>query len=473
MARNEDQYGYGNRRDGYDAYGSYEAGNGQPAPNRRQAQPYRQPPQNAAAQSGYRPATGVHSRGGGGQRQQPQGAYNQYARSAASYHASGAAQGMSTGKKVAIVVAVLVLIAAIAAAGFFVYKEMRKASVNADLHNMDKETLNAIDEQLTGSTDFQEPFTVLLLGSDERGEEWGGDGSARTDTIILVRVDAVNKSVNMVSIPRDTMVQLPGVGTAKINAAYFYDGAPGTIAAVKDLTGVDIDHYVFIDFDGLMDLVNAIGGIDVYVDERIDNPRAGHAVVEEGQQHLDGEQALVLARNRDYVDGDYTRVTNQRKVIMGIVERLMNAYASELAGLIQASTKCVQTDSGIDFDWLYSLADQIRHTDIEHPLEVKSTTLPSQPAYIGDVSYVVADRAGTAELMQIFTSGGDVSQPLTQSSIGTDVANAGGGSGPTIGAGDEFYYYEDTGETYEEEAPAAEAAPADEGGAAEAEEDFS
>ena len=452
MATNEDQYGYGNSRDGYDGY---EVRGGQPAAGRRQAQPYNgQPMQNAPMAGGYTPATGVHSRGGGSHRQQPQGTYNQYARGAANYHASK--QGLSTGKKVAMVVGILVLVAAVAFGAFFVVKEMRKASVNADLHNMDKETLNAIDEQLTGSTTFDQPFTVLLLGSDQREEEWGGDGSARTDTIILVRVDAQNKSVNMVSIPRDTMVQLPGVGTAKINAAYFYDGAPGTIAAVKDLTGVDIDHYVFIDFDGLMDLVNAIGGIDVYVDERIDNPKAGHAVVEAGQQHLDGEQALVLARNRDYVDGDYTRQVNQRKVIMGIVERLMNAYATELAGLIQASTKCVQTDSGIDFDWLYSLADQIRHTDIEHPLEVKSTTLPSQPAYIGDVSYVIADKAATAELMQIFLSGGDVSQPLSQSSIASDVANAGGNSGPTTTSTytEEEYYYEDAGETYVEEAPA-------------------
>lgn len=460
MAKNEDQRKYGNRRAGYE---SYESDGSYPPAGHQQAQQYRrQAPQNTPAASGYMPASGVHSRGGGGNRQQAQGAYSQYARSAANYHASQ--RGMSTGKKVAIAVGILAFIAAIAFGAFFIFKEMRKAEVNADLHNMDKETLTAIDEQLTGSTRFDEPFTVLLLGSDEREEEWGGDGSARTDTIILVRVDAANKSVNMVSIPRDTMVQLPGVGTAKINAAYFYDGAPGTIAAVKDLTGVDIDHYVFIDFDGLMDLVNAIGGIDVYVDERIDNPKAGHAVVEAGQQHLDGEQALVLARNRDYVDGDYTRQVNQRKVIMGIVERLMNAYASELAGLIQASTKCVQTDSGIDFDWLYSLADQIRHTDIEHPLEVKSTTLPSQPAYIGEVSYVVADRAAVAELMQIFLAGGDVGQPLSQSSIASDVANAGGSSGPTGGySEEEYYYYEDAdseadvdaGPVYVEEAPAA------------------
>lgn len=412
-------------------------------------------PQNAPAQGGFVPASRNQRRGGrpgqpqGGRPGQPQGAnaYAQYARAGASYNA--APQGMSTGKKVGIAIAVLALIAALVGAGLFIMKEMRKSEINQDLHDVGKESLEAIDAALTGHTDFQEPFTVLLLGSDEREDDPDTEG-ARADTIILVRVDAPNKSVNMVSIPRDTMVQLPGVGTAKINAAYYYGGAAGMIDAVKDLTGVDIDHYASVNFDGLVDLVDAVGGIDVYVDEAIDDPKASWATVEAGQQHLDGGQALALARSRDYVDGDYTRQVNQRKVIMGIVERLMNAYASELAGLIQASTKCVHTDSGIDFDWLFSLADQIRHTDIEHPLEVKSATIPSQPAYIGEVSYVIADQAGLAELMEIFKAGGDVSQPLTQSSIGTDVANAGGAYGPPSGGGgEEYYYYEE--EYYEDE----------------------
>ena len=410
----------------------------QPQP---QPQPQRQVPQNMPAQGGFVPASQNQRRGG--RQGQPQGAnaYAQYARAGASYNA--APQGMSTGKKIGIAVLVIALIAGIAGAIFFISKEMRKAEVNADLHNVDKETMEAIDEQLTGSTSFDEPFTMLLIGTDER--DWDPDvEGARADTIILVRVDAPNKLVSMVSIPRDTMVQLPGVGTAKINAAYYYGGPAGVISAVKDLTGVDIDHYACINFDGLEGLVDAIGGIDVHVDERIDNYKAGLVVIEEGDQHLNGYEALTLARNRDYVDGDYTRQVNQRKVIMGIVERVINTPATELMGIVKASTNFLTTDSAIDFDWIYSLADIVRHTDVrEHPLEVKSTTLPSQPAYIGEVSYVIADTAAMNELMQIFLSGGDVSQPLTQSSIGTDIANAGGAYGPPSTGGGETYYEEE------------------------------
>lgn len=383
-----------------------------------------------------------------------QSAYDQYSRMNVGY--SGRKKGSSRGKKVGIVLLIVVLLAAVAAGGAYAYKEMRKAEVNADLHSMDKEELEAIDSELTGNTDFSDPFTMLLLGSDERTED--PEMGARTDTIILVRIDPDTKAVSMVSIPRDTMVQIDGVGTAKINSAYYYGGAAGTIAAVKNLTGVDIDHYASVNFDELVQLVDAIGGIDVYVDERIDDWKAGDAIVEAGQQHLNGEQALVLARSRDYADGDYTRQVNQRKVIMGIVEKVMNAPATDLAGLIKASTGFLQTDSGIDFDWIFSLADQMRHTNTETPLVVTSTTLPSTAAYIGEVSYVIADTAATAELMQIFMACGDVSQPLTQSSISTDLANAGGTYTAPAGATTEEVYYEETyQEEYYYEEPAGEA----------------
>ncbi len=467
MADNDQRYGSNRekRPDGYEEYIRNYERTLQPAEqtmHQPAQQPYAQPdqlPMNASPAGGFVPANASSSRQHhGAQHQvQPQGAYNpytQYARGTASY-AAAQKPGMSRGKKIAIAVVIIAVIAAAVAGGAYAFTQMRKAEVNADLHNMDEEVLEAIDAELTGMTSFTEPFTVLLLGSDERDENdsaWDV-GGARTDTIILVRVDPMNKQASMVSIPRDTMVNLPGVGTAKINAAYYYGGAPATIAAVKELTGVEIDHYAFVNFGGLVDLVNAIGGIDVYVDETVDNPKAGNVIVEAGQQHLDGEHALTLARDRDYADGDYTRQKNQRKVIMGIIERVMNAPANDLAGLIQASTGFVTTDSGITFDWILSLAQQMRHVENNHDLVVTSTTLPSTPAYIGEVSYVVADTAGTAELMRIFMEGGDVSQPLTQSSISSDVANAGGSYGaPSTIGNDEEYYYEE--EVYYEETPA-------------------
>ena len=434
----------------------------------QQAQQPRQAPQQAYQQAPYQAPQGGYVSAADIAMTHParkgkQNPYNQYSRGNVVYP-DVESRGLSRGAKAVIIIVFIAVIAGLAAGAMYVYKEMRKAEVNADLHNMDEGVLTAIDNQLTGNTSFEEPFTILLLGSDERVDD--PDMGARTDTIILVRVDPVNKLVSMVSIPRDTLVYLDGVGQAKINAAYYYGGPAGTIEAVRNLTGVDIDHYVSINFDGLVQLVDAIGGIDVYVDERIEDDDAGQAIVEAGDQHLDGEQALVLARSRDYYDGDYTRQANQRKVIMAIVQKVLDAPATELAGLVKASTGFIQTDSSIDFDWIYSLADQIRHNN-DVSLTVNSTSLPSQPAYIGEVSYVIADSAGTAELMQIFLSGGDVSQPLTQSSMSTDIANVGGTYGPTGGYDEyyydeDYYYYDDEPEASYDEAPAE--APAEDAG---------
>ena len=336
------------------------------------------------------------------------GTASQYSRNNANYHAKG--KGSSKAPKIIVAIIFIALIATVAGLGFYVFKQSQKDSVNADLHKLDDAEMEALDSALTGSTKFDEPFTVLLLGSDARADD--ESMGARTDTNIIVRVDPFTNTITMMSIPRDTAVELPGVGMAKFNAAYYYGGPSGTIEAASNLTGIEIDHYAEIDFEGLVDLIDAIGGIDVYVDERIDDPDAGDYVIEEGEQHLNGEEALVFARSRAYSDGDYTRQRNQRKVIDAIIHKGLEAPASDLAGLIQASTKFLTTDSAMDFDFILSLAELIRHNN-DYPVTIYSANIPSYPDMIGDVSYVIADDAGVAEMSRVFMEGGDISEVAT------------------------------------------------------------
>ena len=372
------------------------------------------------------------------------GTYGQYTRGNQHYKTAGAAT-LSSGKKKAIVAVVVVaLVAAIGGLAFYLYKETQKQTVNADLHQLAASELKAVDEELTGHTQFDEPFTVLLLGSDARSDD--PDMGARTDTIILVRVDPTVNKVSMVSIPRDTRIQIEGQGYQKFNAAYTYGGPSGTIAAVKELTGVDIDHYAEINFEGLVGLVDAIGGIDVVVDEEINDEDAG-GHIDAGEQHLDGEHALILARSRAYVDGDYTRQVNQRKVIMAIINKALTAPATELSGLIQASTKFLKTDSGIDFDFIYDLADQIRHNN-DYEVTIYTATLPSSTAEIDGVSWVIADTDGVKEMMKLFEAGKDVSKGVSKTSIVEDVAAAKG----TSATGDQVMDEAAVGVTYYEEA---------------------
>ncbi len=329
---------------------------------------------------------------------------NQYSRNAANYSGHKIKGTSNKGKIVAIVIAIL-LIGTIAALGFYIFKENQKAVINEDLHKMSKEAMDAIDNELTGMRKFDEPFNVLVLGSDARSGD--PDMGARSDTIILARIDPTKNIISMISIPRDTKIEVPGHGANKFNAAYSFGGPAGSIAAIKNLCDVNIDHFVEIDFEGLVGLIDAIGGIDLHVDETIDDPDAGDIVIPEGDQHLNGEEALVFSRSRAFANGDFVRVSNQRKVIQAIVRKGLVAPASDLYGIIKASTEFLKTDSAMDADFIFSLADQIRHNN-DYEVKMYSATLPSSPQMMGGVSYVIENDAESEEMVRIFLRGEDI-----------------------------------------------------------------
>ena len=321
----------------------------------------------------------------------------QYSRNGAQYQAK---KKGGTGKKVAIAVLIVLLLAVIGAAiATYVYI----SGLNQDLRGgKTDEELAAIDQQLTASKTFDAPFYVMLIGSDARVED--ESMGQRSDTNIVARVDPKSNLVTLVSIPRDTMIYLSGVGTTKFNATYYYDGAAGVIREAKTLTGVEISHYAEIDFNGLISLVDAVGGVDVYVDERIEDEDAGDVIIEEGSQHLDGTAALVFARSRAYADGDFTRVSNQRKLIQAIVTKVMGLPLQDLPRVIQAGVQCVSTDLTVQD--LLDLALQMRDNG---EMTIYSATIPAGVDYIDEISYVIADAAGTKEMMSLVDQGGDPS----------------------------------------------------------------
>jgi len=454
--------------------GSGSSANAQQAARARSAQAQRRPrPANGSGQQ-RRPANGQPARGGRPQQRRAANAPQAKARPAqrsAARRASNAPnaqagfvpaspqrkqlsrggggyvarkQGMSTGAKVGIVILALAILFGLIGGAYYLIK---RAEAERDLAgNKTQEELNAIDNELTGTKTYDEPFTMLLLGSDARADD--PEMGARTDTVILVRIDPNQNIVSMISIPRDTRIFIDGVGEAKFNAAYFYNGVAGTIAAVKDLTGVEIDHYAEINFEGLVDMVDAVGGVDVYVDELVDDPDAGDVIIEPGEQHLDGAAALTFARSRAYADGDYTRTANQRKIIMGLAHKLLEAPAAELTGLIRNSTKYLTTDMSLDD--IMSLADQMRHNN-DYPIVIYSNHLPSYPTMIGDVSYVVADEPAVSEMMRAFNAGENIEDAKEEESneAAADSGAAASGYSYDYGYDDTYTGYAD--ETYYEE----------------------
>jgi polyisoprenyl-teichoic acid--peptidoglycan teichoic acid transferase len=185
---------------------------------------------------------------------------------------------------------------------------------------------------------ISKPSTILVLGTDG-GTQKGRAGSRRTDSIVLIHTDPSRRKLAYLSIPRDLRVDIPGHGTEKINAAFQYGGPTLALKTVRALTGIPIDHVVFADFDGLRDLVDAVGGIEVDVPKPIlankfDCPYKNQAQCdrwkgwrfEKGPQHMNGRRALVYSRIRvnrlDFSETDVARQKRQQQVIQATADKL-------------------------------------------------------------------------------------------------------------------------------------------------------
>ncbi|WNB86304.1 LCP family protein [Cellulomonas sp. ATA003] len=172
-------------------------------------------------------------------------------------------------------------------------------------------------------------LTYLLAGSDSRGGEGGiaedGTEGARTDTIMVLHVPPSGPSA-LISLPRDTYVEIPGQGPGKLNAAYSWGGAPLLVETVEGLTGMHMDHYVEIGLGGVAQVVDALGGVELCLDPAVnkmtfpvDDPDSGLQWAEPGCQVVDGSTSLAFARMRkaDH-EGDIGRGKRQQQLIAAL-----------------------------------------------------------------------------------------------------------------------------------------------------------
>ncbi len=183
-----------------------------------------------------------------------------------------------------------------------------------------------------GARPPEQPGTnYLVVGSDSRKgltEEQQKElktgkateiGGGRTDTIMMLHTGAGKPT--LVSIPRDSIVQIPGYSTTKINAAYAFGGPELLVETLEQNTGVRIDRYVEIGFGGVVSLVDAVGGVEICPEEDMEDDKAG-LDIEKGCQEVDGKTALGYSRTRKFASGDIQRVQNQREVIGGLGSKL-------------------------------------------------------------------------------------------------------------------------------------------------------
>ena len=213
----------------------------------------------------------------------------------------------------------------------------------------------------------QKPATnILLLGSDSRisagdPSQWEA-GAQRTDAIMIVQVSGDRQEVSVVSIPRDTWVEVPGYGQAKINAAYSYGGPSLTIQTVEQLTGVRIDHFVIADFESFEALTDEIGGVVI----NLKTPQTlADTQFPAGAQRLNGAQALAYTRERKSLPGgDFDRINRQQAWMRAIVSQVLHGGIltdpTKLYGFLSVVTQTMAVDEGFTIDEMQSLAIDLR-----------------------------------------------------------------------------------------------------------------
>ncbi|HUP99888.1 MAG TPA: LCP family protein [Aeromicrobium sp.] len=193
-------------------------------------------------------------------------------------------------------------------------------------------TVSTLQAWPDGNRPPEQPGTTyLIVGSDSRkgltekqqkelktgkASEIGG---GRTDTIMLLHTGAGKPT--LVSIPRDSIVPIPGYSTTKINAAYAFGGPELLVQTIEQNTGLRVDRYVEIGFAGVVSLVDAVGGVEICPKEDMDDSKAG-LDIKKGCQEVDGKTALGYSRTRKFASGDIERVQNQREVIAGLGRKL-------------------------------------------------------------------------------------------------------------------------------------------------------
>ncbi|MDQ0750693.1 LCP family protein required for cell wall assembly [Streptomyces africanus] len=264
-----------------------------------------------------------------------------------------------------------------------------------------------------------EALNILVLGSDSRsGEEnrrlGGGDSSgARSDTAMVVHLDAGRSSATVVSIPRDTLVTRPscprpsGGSTAvaynsMFNNAYAVGGPACAVKTVESMTGVRMDHYIEIDFSGFAKLVDALGGVTVTTDEDIADDDS-HLHLKAGTHHLDGTRALALARTRHGIgDGsDLGRIGLQQMLVKALLDQIaaqdLLTDPAKLYRVADAVTAGLTTDTGLDsLGELTRLGQSVRGLSAS---AVRTVTMPVVRAP-SDPNRVVAEEPEARKLWE-------------------------------------------------------------------------
>ena len=253
---------------------------------------------------------------------------------------------------------------------------------------------------------------ILLLGVDSNGPNTLPYSGVRSDTMIIVNLDMQTKSINAISIPRDSKVYLAeDHGVQKINSAYALGGIELTKKTIEETFGIRIHNYVIVNSEGVRKLIDAIGGVPVYVDQNLHyTDYSGKLFInlQKGHHVLNGQQAEGYIRFRKDALGDIGRVHRQQKFIKALIEKIKSPDAiRKIPEALKIASLYTKTD--LNLYQMSQYAAIAREIDLN---KVEFVMLPGEPNKKGMVSYWILDPEKTQKIINrlIYRQAGDVSQ---------------------------------------------------------------
>jgi len=306
-------------------------------------------------------------------------------------------------KKLFIRVFFLLLLLFILGAGVYMYFYLQNFSVNSKKNN-----INLVEAKK------DEPVNILVMGVDvgTLGDS-SKDNAQRTDTIILINYNPKNKAINIVSIPRDTLIYINGK-KRKMNEAHAFGvvSGPGNgvrylTDAVENLLDINVNYYGKVNYNGFIELINAIGGIDMKINNTMkydDESQNLHIDFKKGETvHLNGQKAMEFFRwrkNNEFDpknNGDIGRIENQQLFIGKVLEKIKNpSIITKLIGIMQVISKYAETNMTpsdiLSYGFIFTNTDNTN---------IKTSMLQGTPKYIDKISYFVYDQKKNLELYKI------------------------------------------------------------------------
>jgi LCP family protein required for cell wall assembly len=305
--------------------------------------------------------------------------------------------------RIGLVVAIaLALFAGLLAGGGWLYYNRLNASLDRT-DQFSQITGDRPDKAVKGA------LNMLLLGSDSRDpENKAKPGQWRTDTMIVLHVNAAHDKAYLVSIPRDLYVYIPksktnpkyGNTKAKINSAFAWGGLPLAVQAIEGYTGVRMDHVLLVDFGGFKQVTDALGGVDLFIEQDVTSIHPPKRHFTKGTHHLNGTEALDYVRQRyQFAEGDFARMRHQQQFMKALMDKAVSSGTLGNPAKLNAFLKSVTAAMTVDKDFsLVDTAVQFRSLRSENLAFMVSPHLGSQT--IKGESVVAPDATKATALYQ-------------------------------------------------------------------------